>query len=51
MNYVRTVIQSAPRGNPTHAVNTSGISGVIDFWDGKDDAGKVVPKWCLFLQN
>ncbi|MBK7267195.1 MAG: hypothetical protein IPI12_12875 [Ignavibacteriales bacterium] len=50
MNYVRTVIQSAPRGNPTHTVNTTGISGVIDFWDGKDDAGKVVPNGVYFYR-
>jgi len=35
MNYVRTVIQNAPRNRT--------VEGVPDFWDGKDDAGNVVP--------
>ncbi len=35
MNYVRTVIQNAPR-NKT-------IEGAPDFWDGRDDAGNLVP--------
>lgn len=50
MNYVRTVIQNAPRGNPVHSVNTSGTPGVIDFWDGKDDNGKVVPNGVYFYR-
>ena len=35
MNYVRTIIQNAPRQR--------GLEGPPDFWDGKDDAGKIVP--------
>ncbi|GBD86283.1 BNR/Asp-box repeat protein [bacterium BMS3Abin03] len=35
MNYVRTLIQNAPRNRT--------LEGVPDFWDGKDDAGNVVP--------
>ena len=35
MNYVRTVIQNVTRQR--------GIEGPPDFWDGKDDAGNVVP--------
>ncbi len=35
MNYVRTVIQNAPRNKD--------LEGAPDFWDGKDDAGIVVP--------
>jgi hypothetical protein len=35
MNYVRTVIQNAPRNR--------NLEGAPDFWDGKDDAGTVVP--------
>ncbi|GAB1349748.1 FlgD immunoglobulin-like domain containing protein [Ignavibacteriales bacterium] len=50
MNYLRTVIQNAPRGNPVHTVNSSGVAGVIDFWDGKDDNGKVVPNGVYFYR-
>jgi hypothetical protein len=35
MNYVRTVIQNVPRQR--------GLEGPPDFWDGKDDAGNIVP--------
>ena len=35
MNYVRTVIQNITR--------QTGIEGPPEFWDGKDDAGNVVP--------
>jgi hypothetical protein len=35
MNYVRTIIQNAPRNKD--------LEGAPDFWDGKDDAGIVVP--------
>ncbi|MFC2119718.1 hypothetical protein ACFLQ4_01465 [Bacteroidota bacterium] len=35
MNYVRTLIQNAPRQR--------GLEGPPDFWDGKDDTGKIVP--------
>jgi len=35
MNYVRTVLQNVTR--------IRGIEGPPDFWDGKDDAGNIVP--------
>ncbi len=35
MNYVRTIIQNAPRNKD--------LEGAPDFWDGKDDAGNIVP--------
>jgi len=35
MNYVRTIIQNAPRNKD--------LGGAPDFWDGKDDAGNIVP--------
>ena len=35
MNYVRTVIQNAPRNRD--------LEGAPDFWDGNDDAGNIVP--------
>ncbi len=35
MNYIRTIIQNAPR--------TKTIEGVPDFWNGRDDNGNLVP--------
>jgi hypothetical protein len=49
MNIVRTVIQNAARGNPYHAISSSD-SGVIDFWDGKDDSGVIVPNGVYFYR-
>lgn len=48
MHIVRTVIQSALRGNPTHVVDNS--SGTIDYWDGKNDRGSVVPNGVYFYR-
>jgi hypothetical protein len=52
MNYVRTIIQNAPRGNSIHVVDqsTSVANGVIDFWDGKDDSGRIVPNGVYFYR-
>jgi hypothetical protein len=41
MNLVRTVLQNASRGvNPEQ----------IDYWDGKDDVGKIVPNGVYFYR-
>jgi hypothetical protein len=48
MHIVRTVIQSAQRGNPTHVIDNS--SGTIDYWDGKNDRGSIVPNGVYFYK-
>ena len=49
MNYVRTVVQDAERGGVSHAIDNNGENqSVIDYWDGKDDNGKVVPNGVYF---
>jgi len=52
MNYVRTVIQNATRGNPSNVVDDLGgaSSGVLDFWDGRNDNGEVVPNGVYFYR-
>ncbi len=49
MNYVRTVVQNVDRGNPVHQISGSD-NGVIDYWDGKDDSGNVVPNGVYFYR-
>ena len=49
MNHVKTVIQSAQRGNPVHMVE-KGTGGVIDFWNGRDENGNVVPNGVYFYR-
>ena len=46
MHFVRTVVQDALRGNPVHVVDGSG--GAIDYWDGKNDNGSIVPNGVYF---
>ncbi len=48
MHYLRTVIQNAQRGNPSHSVDDSG--GVIDYWNGRDDNGNMVPNGVYFYR-
>lgn len=53
MNLIRTLIQNADRSNPIHRVNLNNaddINGVIDYWDGKDDANSVVPNGVYFYR-
>ncbi len=46
MHYVRTVIQNAQRGDPVHSAD----DGVIDYWDGKDESGSIVPNGVYFYR-
>ncbi len=53
MNLVKTVIQNADRGDVIHSVdgfNNSSTSGVIDYWDGRDEFGNVVPNGVYFYR-
>ncbi len=45
MNYVRTIIQNIQKGSSSNA-NAS----EIDFWDGKDDSGKLVTNGVYFYR-
>lgn len=52
MNYVRTIIQNVSRGSTAHVVDNNGAdnSGVIDFWDGRDESGNIVPNGVYFYR-
>ncbi len=43
MNYLKTVIQNAPR-------NITGTDSPYDYWDGTDDNGSVVPNGVYFYR-
>ncbi len=47
MHFVRTVIQNAPRGNQLHSV---GSGETLDYWDGTDDNGNMVPNGAYFYR-
>jgi photosystem II stability/assembly factor-like uncharacterized protein len=46
MNYVRTIIQNADR-NPMHMLDSD---GAVDYWDGRDEIGKIVPNGVYFYK-
>lgn len=52
MKFVRTVVQNVQRGEPIHSIDGTGTgtNGVVDFWDGKDDDGKIVPNGVYFYR-
>lgn len=53
MNCLKTLIQNVDRGNPAHVINapnSNGINGVIDYWDGRDEYGSVVPNGVYFYR-
>ncbi len=52
MNLVRTIIQNAQRGNPINQVDGANLetNGVIDFWDGRDENGSIVPNGVYFYR-
>ncbi len=53
MNCLKTLVQNVDRGNPAHVINapnSDGINGVIDYWDGRDEYGNVVPNGVYFYR-
>ena len=48
MHILRTVIQNAYRGNPSHVIDETG--NVVDYWNGKDENGKIVPNGVYFYR-
>lgn len=48
MHFVRTIIQNEERGNPGHVIDEKG--NVVDYWDGKDDSGRIVPNGVYFYR-
>jgi ligand-binding sensor domain-containing protein len=52
MNYVRTVINNAIRGQNSHVVDNFNLqnNGVEDTWDGRDAAGNIVPNGVYFYR-
>lgn len=51
MNLTRTVIQNTERGNQIHNIDKTGtVNGVIDYWDGRDEFGNIVPNGVYFYR-
>jgi flagellar hook assembly protein FlgD len=52
MNFVRTVINNATRGQNTHVVDNFNLqnNGVEDIWDGRDANGNIVPNGVYFYR-
>ena len=52
MNYVRTVINNAVRGQYSHVVDNRDLqtNGVEDVWDGRDANGNIVPNGVYFYR-
>ena len=48
MQIVKTIIENTNRGNPTHVIDSP--SGTIDYWDGTDQAGNIVPNGVYFYR-
>src|ERR1035437_4342663 len=52
MNYVRTIINNATRGQNSHVVDNFNLqnNGVEDIWDGRDANGNIVPNGVYFYR-
>jgi hypothetical protein len=52
MNYIRTIINNAARGQNTHVVDNFNLrnNGVEDTWDGRDDNNNIVPNGVYFYR-
>jgi photosystem II stability/assembly factor-like uncharacterized protein len=52
MNYVRTIINNAMRGQNSHVVDNFNLqtNGVEDTWDGRDANGNIVPNGVYFYR-
>jgi hypothetical protein len=52
MNYIRTIINNATRGQYSHVVDNRDLqnNGVEDTWDGRDDSGSIVPNGVYFYR-
>jgi len=52
MNYVRTIINNATRGQNSHVVDNFNLqnNGVEDTWDGRDANGNIVPNGVYFYR-
>ena len=52
MNYLRTIINNATRGQYSHVVDNFNLqtNGVEDTWDGRDANGNIVPNGVYFYR-